>query len=206
MRAARYGSNRMGLPRTLRNLVAGASATLAASTACSLTYQSLYEGDVRFEHCYRLDEEKQVPVAEKQRCWHDWTQKHTYGQARDRVDYALGRERALGRTQASGEALSARGLVFPNGIIWAPQPTSAFLPPPQTMSRDAGAGVPDAATLASGVASFAERPSSSLVAAPGANCGGACGKAWVQCGEVCRANPCQSVCDDRYRSCMRSCF
>src|SRR5258708_27424562 len=129
----------MGLPRTLRNLAAGASATLAVSTACSLTYQSLYEGDVRFEHCYRLDEEKQVPVAEKQRCWHEWTQKHTYGQARDRVDYALGRERALGRTQASGESRTARGPGFPNGVTRAPHPTSPFLPPPRVSSAARGA-------------------------------------------------------------------
>lgn len=186
----------------LRNLAAATCAALTTSTACSLTYQSLYEGDVRFEHCYRLDEEKQVPIAEKQRCWHDWTQKDTYGQARDRIEYALARERALGQAQASGEVSGSRGFVFPNGTIWAPQPTSAFVPPPQIMSRDAG--VPDA-TVASGVASFTEQASGPLVA-PGASCGVACSKVWNHCGEFCRANPCQSACDDRYKSCMRACF
>jgi hypothetical protein len=202
--SSKLGVLRMRLPSTLQNLTAGTYALLAVTTACSLTYQSLYEGDVIFEHCYRLDEEKQVSALEKQRCWHDWSQKHTYGQARDRVEYALGRERAFEQAQASGEKSAPRGLIFPNGVIWAPQPTSAFLPPPQIMSRDAGA--PDANTVVSGVASFGGRAASPAVAAPGASCGGACGKTWVRCGESCGANPCQSVCDDRYRSCMRGCF
>ena len=175
---------------------------LALSTGCSLTYQSLYESDARFEHCYRLDEEKRVPTQEKQRCWHEWSQKHTYGQSRDRIEYALARERALGQTLASGET-APRGLVFPGGIIWAPQPLSAFAPPPQFMIRDAGAAD---AERAPSVASFAERTDAPLVTAPGATCGGACNKAWVQCGEQCKINGCQSSCDDRYRVCMRSCF
>ena len=194
------------MPRTL---TAGASAIVAGLTACagltgcSLTYQGAYEGDARFEHCYRLDEEKQVPPPEKQRCWRDWSQKHTYGQSRDRLEYAYSRERALSLAQPSGDGVSPRGLVFPNGIVWAPQPLNAFAPPPQLMTRDAGAADADRSAA---VASFGERPGSALVAAPGANCGGACGKAWVQCGEVCKGNPCQSGCDDKYRVCMRSCF
>jgi hypothetical protein len=187
----------------LRTFVLGTTA-LAGLTACSLTYQSLYEGDVRFEHCYRIDEEKTVPDAEKQLCWHDWSQKHTYGQSRDRIEYALARERALGQARPTGESSAPRGLVFPNGTIWAPQPTSAFIPPPQIMTRDAGG--PDA-ERAPAVASFSERASGPLVTAPGANCGGACGKLWVQCGEQCsKANACQTGCDDRYRVCMRTCF
>src|SRR5437660_2796963 len=110
----------MRSPTTLRSLLAGICAASAFSTACSLTYQSLYEGDVRFEHCYRLDEEKQVPVVEKQRCWHDWTQKQTYGQARERVDYALVREPALARTQESVETATALGRVLPNRTFCAP--------------------------------------------------------------------------------------
>jgi hypothetical protein len=170
------------------------------STGCSLTYQSLHEGDARFEHCYRLDEEKHVRPTDKQRCWHDWSENHTGGQSRDRIDYALARQRALGQPTPSGE-LQARGLVFPGGTIWAPQPMSAFAPPPQLMSRDAGSSDADRPA----VASLAD-PSAPPATAPGASCGGACGKTWVQCGEQCKANACQSGCDERYRVCMRSCF
>jgi hypothetical protein len=187
---------------TFHNLTAGTTAAVALLTACSLTYQSLYEGDVLFEHCYRIDDEKQVPVPEKQRCWHDWSQKHTYGQSRDRIDYALARERALGQTEGSDKPVP-RGLVFPNGTIWAPQPLSAFLPPPQIMTRDAG---PPDGERTRAVASFTERTSGPPMAAPGASCGDACAKAWAQCGEPCKLQGCQSGCDERYRVCMRSCF
>jgi hypothetical protein len=197
----------MRFPVALLRFSVTACAASALSTGCSLTYQSLYEGDARFEHCYRLDEEKEVQAQEKQRCWHDWSTKHTYGQSRDRIDYALARERALGQTLASGET-APRGLVFPGGIIWAPQPMSAFAPPPQIMSRDAGA--PQTAERTPTAASLSDHPSglpSASPMAPGANCGGACSKTWSQCGEQCnKTNGCQSGCDDRYRVCMRSCF
>jgi hypothetical protein len=199
--AASCGSYRMRFPLEVLHVTAALCAVSALSTGCSLTYQSLYEGDARFEHCYRLDEEKQIPTQEKQRCWHEWSAKHTYGQSRDRIEYAIARERALGQTLASGET-AQRGLVFPGGIIWAPQPLSAFAPPPQMMSRDAGTDAEQARTAAA----FAGHADPPPVAAPGASCGGACNKAWVQCGEQCKMNACQSGCDDRYRVCMRSCF
>jgi len=168
-----------------------------------LTYQSIYEGDVRFEHCYRLDEEKAVPIEDKQRCWREWTQKYTYGQSRDRVEYALSRDRALGQSPSSGEGTRPRGLVFPNGVIWAPQPLSAFAPPPQLLVRDAGMPEPERTAT---VATRAAQPTEQLVAAPGATCGVSCGKSWVQCAEGCKGGACQPGCDERYRSCMRACF
>src|SRR5256885_140800 len=45
----------MSAPRMLGKV---AEAAFLALTSCSLTYQSVYEGDVRFEHCYRLDDEQ----------------------------------------------------------------------------------------------------------------------------------------------------
>jgi len=184
-----------------RTLTLGASLGVGLLTACSLGYQTQYEGDVRFEHCYRLDDERQVPIAEKRQCWHDWIQRNTYGQTRDRVDYALGRERALGQAQALGERTAPPGVMAPTVSNASPQPTNAFAPPPQTMARDAGADADRPAT----VASFTASTASALTTAPGATCGGACGKAWVQCSEHCKGNNCQA-CDERYRTCMRSCF
>jgi len=187
-------------------LTLGASLGVGLITACSLGYQSQYEGDVRFEHCYRLDEERQVSIAEKRQCWHDWVQRNTYGQTRDRVEYALGRERALGQAQALGEPTAPPGVVTPKVGNASPQPTNAFAPPPQTMARDAGPDVDRPATVAAFAATPTPATASGLTTAPGASCGGACGKAWVQCGEHCRGNGCQPGCDDRYRNCMRSCF
>ena len=78
--------------------------------------------------------------SEKQRCWHDWSQKHTYGQSRDSIEYALA-PRASARANASVRRC-ARASPAPCsrvGSSASPQPTSAFAPPPQTMARDAGA-------------------------------------------------------------------
>jgi hypothetical protein len=186
-----------------RILTAGMCVALVLFTACALTYQSVYEGDVRFEHCYRLDEERQVPMAEKRQCWHEWSQRYTYGQTRDRVEYATARERALGQAQAMGERSAPPGVGSAIAANASPQPTNAFAPPPQTMTRDAGAADVDQPPT---MAALAQPASGGLPTAPGATCGGACGKSWVQCGEQCKGRSCQSGCDERYRSCMRGCF
>jgi hypothetical protein len=187
-----------------RALVPGLCLIVALFAACSLTYQSMYEGDVRFEHCYRLDEERQVAIGDKRRCWQDWSKKYTYGQTRDRIEYALARERTLGQAQASGERSAPpganAGAANANG---SPQPTSAFAPPPPTMVRDAG---PEASDRQSTVAALVQPAIGPLPAAPGASCGGTCGKTWSQCREPCKGGSCQSDCDDRYRLCMRACF
>src|SRR5258708_9862397 len=111
---------------TLRALVPGLGLVVALFVGCSLTYQAVYEGDVRFEHCYRLDEERQIPIGDKRLCWHDWSQKYTYGQTRDRIEYALSRERTLGQAQASGERSAPPGAsaALAKANV-SPQPTSA---------------------------------------------------------------------------------
>jgi hypothetical protein len=177
---------------------------LAGVSACSMTYQSVYEGDVRFEHCYRLDEERGIPLGEKRTCWHDWTQKYTYGQTRDRIEYALARERTLGQAQALGERSAPPGAAntFSNSVA-APQPTNAFAPPPPTLSADGGGTAsPERPPTVSGLVQAAAPP----LSAPGATCGGTCGKTWAQCTEQCKGSTCQSGCDERYKNCMRSCF
>jgi hypothetical protein len=188
---------------------------------CSPTYQSLYEGDVRFEHCYRVDEERQVPVTDKLHCWSDWTRRYTYGQSRDRIDYAIGRERTLARALATGEQTAPRGAEGKHQQT-LPQPTNAFATPPQTMTpANAGAegsGIGgatlaartsdegDAGTNAEGSAVSASETSPTLVDAPGASCAGACGKTWSGCKQQCKWAPCRSGCDEHYRKCMRGCF
>src|SRR5260221_1065662 len=164
----------------------------------------MYEGDVRFQHCYRLDEERQVPIGDKRLCWHEWSQKYTYGQTRDRIEYALSRERTLGQAQASGERSAPPGAsaALAKANV-SPQPTSAFAPPPPTMSHDAGASDAEPRTT---IAALVQPATGPLPSAPGASCGGTCGKTWVPCGEQCKGGNCQPSCDEHYRSCMRSCF
>lgn len=187
---------------------------------CSPTYQSLYEGDVRFEHCYRLDEERQVPITDKLQCWREWSHRYTYGQSRDRIGYARAREQTLAQALAAGEQAAPRGAVGPPQRT-LPQPMNAFAPPPQTMMpasataeggatgdatgamRDSTAG--DAGTNGEG-SSVAASEISATVDAPGASCAGGCGKTWNVCKQQCKGGACRTGCDARYRGCMRTCF
>jgi len=190
-------------------------------SGCSPTYQSVYEGDVRFEHCYRVDEERQVPIQDKLQCWRDWTHRYRYGQSRDRIGYAHARERTLAQALAAGQQVAPRGAAGVPTACASPQPTNAFAPPPPTMtpasatdanapneanraSREGAAG--DAGTRGETSPTAAGETSAALVDAPGASCSGACGKAWSACKQPCKAAPCRTGCDEQYRGCMRGCF
>src|SRR5262245_46672753 len=56
--------------------------------ACAPSYNVVYEGDARFEHCYALDDSPRATMEQKSACWRDWTEHHTLGQTRDRIEYA----------------------------------------------------------------------------------------------------------------------
>jgi hypothetical protein len=171
--------------------------------ACAFGYQSVYEGDVRFEHCYRLDEEKLTPLAEKQACWAEWNRRYTYGQTRDRISYALARQRELGMPHAPNGEQGHPLLDVPKPTNASPQPTTAFAPPPQIMvgTFDGGAdGAAKAAPLRFVAATAGQAD------APGSACAGVCASERDACGHRCQADACFVACDDRYRSCMRSCF
>ena len=71
----------------------------ALAVGCGPSVQSIYEGNVRFEHCYRLDIDPHIAPTHREACWREWKQTYTYGQTRDRVEYAERRIRAL----ASGD-------------------------------------------------------------------------------------------------------
>jgi hypothetical protein len=73
--------------RSFLVLLLGLAAGLAA---CGPSFQATYECDVHFEHCYALDETAAADGA-KQRCWRDWLAGYTFGQPRDRVQFASSR-------------------------------------------------------------------------------------------------------------------
>jgi hypothetical protein len=168
------------------------------------SYPSAYEGEVRFEHCYRLDEARTEFQEVRRRCWADWIHSFTYGQSRDRIDYATRRERALAQAQSNGEsappASAAADPARTRGVS-SPIPTSALAPPPPTVSQDAGTNAATSPALALTASNDGTRR-----AAPGALCAGSCGQGWIECGQGCKVVGCQSGCDNRYRNCMRACF
>jgi hypothetical protein len=194
-----------------RFLVCAAFVPLAAlvalaGLACGPSYQALYEGDVRFEHCYAL-EESGATMQQKSDCWADWTKRYTYGQTRDRVEYAIARYRALSRAPQAptDEAMmqAAPGEGRGAGVA-APAPTSAFAPPPTMLeATDAGvAGVlPDYAADA-GVSVVNEE---SAPAPPGSSCGTGCDSTWNRCRSSCTGAKCDA-CAATYKRCMRDCF
>ena len=48
--------------------------------SCGPSFQTIYENDARFEHCYALDDSATARLERKANCWKDWKERHTYGQ------------------------------------------------------------------------------------------------------------------------------
>ncbi|MCL2723996.1 MAG: hypothetical protein FWD69_06115 [Polyangiaceae bacterium] len=186
-----------------------------AASACGPSFQAIYEGNARFEHCYALEENPQATMPAKADCWRDWSEHYTYGQTRDRVQYAIARYVALSQapTTPTDEALmnAAPGVMPRVNTISAPAPTSAFAPPPKVLVEvtDAQATPPYP-----GVAALASATIHVAPPLPDTSCADQCSNAFRVCGVQCvnpapgsRAigAPC-TTCDDNYRACMRACF
>ena len=195
------------------------------ATGCGPSFQAIYEGDARFEHCYAMDDNPSTPLQTKSDCWSDWTKHYTYGQTRDRVEYAAMRFRALARVPnaPTDEAMmgAAPGEGATKSSLSAPAPTSAFAPPPKTEEvADAGS----AALAASLPGAGAQPPSgdagahkASVPEPPHATCLEGCGDTWQTCKAACAsaAGPLGDTprppgacpaCDRTYGRCAKGCF
>jgi len=164
--------------------------------------QSIYEGNVRFEHCYRLDLDLDIAPSHREACWKQWLKAYTYGQPRDRIEYARRRVRAF----ASGDPgrpllnLGERKPETRQFYLVVPTPTSVHAPPPpiatQVYATDAGAPPSVAAKSA---------------AAPGASCASDCDRAWRSCQAACgpdggASEPACQSCEPDYKRCMKRCY
>ena len=158
---------------------------VTAGGACGPSYQTIHEGGVRFEHCYRLDLDPRVGATHRQRCWGEWVERYTYGQTSDRIDYARRRAREIAAGDLNRPQLEIRE--DPDAAIsyTDPQPTSVHAPPPST----------------------ALPPPASDAAPPGAECATSCRATWTACakGDAARQADAGS-CDADYAACMRRCF
>ncbi len=154
-------------PRRLLSLAAVAAATVA----CGPSFQAVYECDVHFEHCYALDQ-RPVSGDAKKDCWREWLHGYTYGQSRDRVEYAAMRFSALSLdAQLPSEDTASAKRVRSTA---APAPTSAFAPPPSLAEKLAAE--PSAAPAAS-----ASHPRAGTAGAPGEECADGCVEYWKAC-------------------------
>jgi hypothetical protein len=126
------------LSRSTRKRKVGLGAVVLTglgTQACGPNIQFIYEGQIRFEHCYRLDFDQNIVQSHRKACWEDWRARYTKGQTKDRVEYAQRRIDALANGEQVTLTLPApsasdagnRPLVSKQT---APVPTNPHLPPP----------------------------------------------------------------------------
>lgn len=195
---------RRALTAVLLTLPAGAACWWGVG--CGPSVQSVYEGNVRFEHCYRLDLDPNIAAGHRETCWRTYVRRYHAGQTKDRLDYARRRARALASGDTSRPTFDLDGGdgAAPVSPPEAPIPTSIHKPPPPTAKPPPpGAGAPDAA--AASTDAMAPPPESECAAdclASWRRCGGpSCdGDAGGKVGDACKA------CSRDYRRCMQRCF
>ncbi len=213
----------------------GALAVVGGVTSgCGPSFQAVYEGDARFEHCYALEENPSLAMREKAGCWDEWLHGYTYGQTRDRVDYALSRSRALraGGELPTDEAMMQAAPGEGRDRDTTSGPRNAFAPPPKTLGEAADAGGSTSVATSGGgtsttwgvaalvpgdagvdSAKHVDLPAT-VAASPLMRCTDACRDAWTGCrGPEAKTAASDAkvdakkiaTCDRNYRACLRVC-
>lgn len=190
----------------------------ALTASCGPSVQSIYEGDVRFEHCYRLDLELDVATTHRQACWTTWLDRYTYGQSRDRLEYARRRVRAFATGDTDRPVLRVGDNQQQDSrqfYLVVPSPTSVHAPPPPIATRMNAVPDPPASNSADPgepspvISNAAEATKSSDKPAPGQDCANGCRSAFDSCNQACdpaaKGTACKS-CDPDYKKCMARCF
>jgi len=196
-------------PSPLRfRLAIGALIALLTAGACGPSVQSIYEGNVRFEHCYRLDLEVDTAPTHRRACWSEWLGLYTYGQPRDRIEYARRRVHSFANGDADrptldiGDDKKAEARQF--YLVVPAAPTSLHAPPPPIATRWYGdAGTAPAAPTTEQVAAKAQAPQD--------KCSDACRDSLASCQQACagdakKPEPACKLCDSDYKTCMKRCF
>jgi hypothetical protein len=179
---------------------------LITPAACGPSVQSIHEGNVRFEHCYRLDLELDVAPGHRQACWKTWLGQYTYGQPRDRLEYARRRVRSIATGDASRLTLdlgSERREESRQFYLVVPAPTSVHAPPPPIATRM------NLVESAPAVSAGASPPAASAAGAPGEPCAQECRAAFQSCGRACQPEATSTTCascEPDYKKCMQRCF
>jgi len=157
--------------------------------ACgSVSVRYAVESDMRFEHCYRIDEDPRVAVGDKRACWTEWRDKYQRGQDSNRLTYVAERLHALGGTTAGASATSTPAIAAAAATTAAcPLPNSPYAPPPPLAT--------------SGLTIRVTAPP------PDVTCGDSCNRDWKSCSPTCGGDAdCLGKCDGKLRTCMKGCF
>jgi hypothetical protein len=170
---------------------------LLTPVACGPSIQSLWEGEVRFEHCYRLDHDEQITGSHRLACWSNWLSLYSYGQSRDRVDHAQARLQTLQGGDGRTQGLEAE----------APSP-------PELTGARATRSTPEDPTRSPPAIVRATSTSTATAAGPpGSSCIDACRKDWLRCSNGCppteltSSSPqCSGGCDRDYNDCANRCL
>ena len=184
--------------RSARILLTPTLLGLTAFLACGPSVSSIYEGNIRFEHCYRLDLDPRVSPNHRKACWDEWSRRYTYGQTRDRLEYA---RRRMGQLESGDPKPLELALTPGDAGLDGPAPVSPHGPPPPLAAplKSASPAAPDAG---------APKPKS---APPQEDCALDCRESWRSCRDECdpeatsRRRSCKA-CDKDYGRCVQRCF
>jgi hypothetical protein len=149
-----------------------------------------------------LDSRPDAKPTLRRACWEEWVKFYTFGQTRDRVDFAKLRQAQLSASSDFDEGTWSPTSPGPRTTPAVPEPTSVLAPPPSTLASDGGSGEPtdlDAGADAEG-GGWVEPP-------PGSMCARECDDAWTTCQMDCKkVAACETGCDAKHKRCMRKCF
>ncbi len=175
-----------------------------AAVACGPSVSVIYEANIRFEHCYRLDLDPKVVPGHRTTCWKEWSRRYTYGQTRDRLEYARRRIAALDSGDVARPELDLSRADAGAGSSEDQAPTNVHAPPPRTLAKVAvDAGAADAEHVAA--------PDAAPREPPGAACANGCRSSWNACKDDCnpdagsRRGSCKA-CDADYSRCVQRCY
>lgn len=158
---------------------------------CGPSFEAIQEGDLRFAHCDRLDLDPNISPSHRLHCWREWRRVYTYGQTRDRVEYAQRRiaEVVSGDTEPPFELPS--GSSRRPDANRPPEPSPLHSPPP--------AVVPLAGTDTARAERAAEGPH-------GPACRSRCDADRAECAPGCESQPrgCRA-CEATFETCLASC-
>ena len=184
-------------------LLAGGSLT----SACGPSFEVLAEGDLRFVHCDRLDLDPKIAPSHRLHCWREWRRMYTYGQTRDRVEYA---QRRIAEV-VSGDTNPPFSL--PNGEVTSPRHgvrprlDAVGVPPAAAAAAPAAAAASASVSAATSVGVVASAASSAAPASPEElACRTRCEEANAACAPGCETRPtgCKR-CERPLEACLGDC-